>query len=215
MLFWLICLRGFRRSSPKLSALALTFHKSGSPDDIQKAEGWLELCEKLFGVRNAFFTGDAIVALADLYRRAGRYAEAEDLLKRALPMREKLFGKDEYRVGDCLNYLATVYHAQGKEAEAEPLYQRSLAIYEKALGSNHSYTATALYCLAELYSHQKRYAEAEPFYKRAITSMEQSNHPDLPEALGNYAALLKETGKTSEAFSLELKAKEIRSKRED
>jgi tetratricopeptide (TPR) repeat protein len=81
-------------------------------------------------------------------RDEGRYAEAEQLLKRAAAIREKTLGPDDPDLAESLNYLAAVYQAQGRYAKAEPLYKRALAINEKALGPDHSDVATILNNLA-------------------------------------------------------------------
>jgi hypothetical protein len=43
-----------------------------------------------------------------MYRHEGRYGEAEALLKRALAIRERAFGKDNPNVANTLNNLALV-----------------------------------------------------------------------------------------------------------
>ena len=60
--------------------------------------------------------------------RAGRYAEAESLIKRALATKERWLGAEHFGVAESLNDLAGLYYIQGRYAEAEPLVKRSLAI---------------------------------------------------------------------------------------
>jgi tetratricopeptide (TPR) repeat protein len=72
--------------------------------------------------------------LAALYRKQGRYVEAELLFKRSLAIREKALGLDHPAVAESLNSLAALYKEQGRYAEAEPLYKRALAILEKTIG---------------------------------------------------------------------------------
>ena len=75
--------------------------------------------------------------LAEIYRKQGKYAQAEPLYKRSLAIMEKALGPEHPSVATSLNNLALLYQAQGKYAEAEPLYKRALAIVEKALGPEH------------------------------------------------------------------------------
>jgi len=89
--------------------------------------------------------GDEAAALdtkaGELYR-AGKYADAIQLARRALALREKALGPDHPDVALSLANLGLLYDRQGRYADAEPLYQRSLAIREKALGRDHPYVAT-------------------------------------------------------------------------
>ncbi len=69
--------------------------------------------------------------------------------------------------------------------------------------------------MASLYYLQGNYAEAEPLYKRALAILEKtlgSEHPRVATALKNYAALLRETGRSDEAAKMEARAKAIRAK---
>ncbi len=57
--------------------------------------------------------------------------------------------------------------------------------------------------------------EAEPLFKCALTIREEAlgpEHPDLAQSLENYAALLRQTGRSAEATEMEARAKAIRAK---
>ncbi len=59
------------------------------------------------------------------------------------------------------------------------------------------------------------FAEAEPLNKRALSIVEKALGPDHPHVatnLMNYAALLRKTGRGTEAVKLEARAKAIRAK---
>ncbi len=76
--------------------------------------------------------------------------------------------------------------------------------------------AASLNNLAELYLLQGRYTEAEPLYKRSLAIWEKAlgaEHPDVATSLENYSALLRETGRGSEAVKLETRARAIRAER--
>ncbi len=75
--------------------------------------------------------------------------------------------------------------------------------------------AASLNNLAGLYHTQSKYAEAEPLYQRALTIREKalgSEHPDVAQSLENYAALLRETGRSDEAARMKARAKAIQAK---
>ena len=63
--------------------------------------------------------------LADT-QEAGRYSDAESMLKSAIEQAEKL--GDEPSLNRSLEALARLYEAEGKYREALPLYLKSLAI---------------------------------------------------------------------------------------
>src|SRR5689334_51780 len=94
----------------------------------------------------------------ELYQ-AGRYEEAEPLLKEALAQSQREFGSEDPVIASLSSRLALLYDAQGRYAEAEPLYKRAIALDEKALGPEHPGLATDLSNLAGLYDAQGRYAE--------------------------------------------------------
>ena len=56
--------------------------------------------------------GQTLNNLAIVYRRQGKYSEAEGLYKRALAIREKALGANHGDVGQTLNNLALVYLEQ-------------------------------------------------------------------------------------------------------
>jgi len=67
--------------------------------------------------------------------------------------------------------------------------------------------ANPLNGLANLYKEQGKYAEAEPLFQRALRIWEQALGPDHPRtrtAVRNYAEMLREMGRESEASELEV-----------
>ncbi len=66
-----------------------------------------------------------------------------------------------------------------------------------------------------MYQAQGRYAEAGSLYRRALAIKEKAlgpEHPRVATTLENYAALLRKTGRTTEATKMEARAKAIRAK---
>ena len=63
---------------------------------------------------------DAAALNAELVRlyREGKHAEATEIAKRVLDIREKALGPEHRDVGSALNNLATLYRDQGRTAEA-------------------------------------------------------------------------------------------------
>ena len=58
----------------------------------------------------------SISNLANVYQNQARYAEAEQLFKRALAIREAAFGPDHLHVADALSSLGGGYLQQGRLA---------------------------------------------------------------------------------------------------
>ncbi|MBQ9578460.1 MAG: tetratricopeptide repeat protein, partial [Ottowia sp.] len=149
------------------------------------------------------------------YRKQARYAEAEQLHKRALAIWEKQFGAEDTFVAIELNNLATLYDDQARYADAEPLHKRALAIREKARGAEHPDVAQSLNNLAELYRRQARYADAEPLLKRTITIFEKqfgTEHLNVATSLNNLATLYKAQARYADAEPLYKRALAIEEK---
>ena len=73
--------------------------------------------------------------------------------------------------------------------------------------------ATSLNNLAELYRAQGHCADAEPLYRRALAIREKalgSEHPAIAQILENYAALLRDAGRSAEDAAIEVRGKTIR-----
>jgi CHAT domain-containing protein len=144
--------------------------------------------------------------------KAGQYAEAMRLYKRALLIAEAAVGKDHPEVTKVLNPLANLYMAQGQYEEAVSLRERALAITEAAPGKDPSGVAAALNNLAYLYVTQGQYARAEPLFDRALTIWEAApgkEHLDVATALNNLAHLYKAQGNYEKALPLFKRALEI------
>jgi tetratricopeptide (TPR) repeat protein len=124
--------------------------------------------------------------LADVYHTQGRYAEAAELLERALVIVEKTNSPEAPLVAEVLNQLAVVYHVQGQDAKAEPLQKRALAIREKAFYPKHPEVVESLNNLADIYRTTRRYAEAESLYKRVLEIRE--DYQSLNNLAGVYYA---------------------------
>ena len=112
-----------------------------------------------------------------MYLQAGKYNEAEPILKQCLVVFEKSLGPDHPVVAEALSNLAVLYVDRGRFAAAEPLIVRAMGVREKALGPEHPEVAASLNNLAILYRNQGRYAEAEPLHRRASRSGRRRSDP--------------------------------------
>ena len=131
-----------------------------------------------------------------------RYTEAEGLFKRALAIRERLFGSEHPDVAMSFSNLAALYDHQGRYEEAEPLFKRALSIHEGTSDPNPVNVALVLNNLAAFYYNQERYAEAESLYERSLAIRERvlgPDHPGVATSLNNLAALYHHQGRYAEA----------------
>jgi tetratricopeptide (TPR) repeat protein len=80
--------------------------------------------------------------LGRLYSGTGAILKAEQLLRRALTIRERLLGPDHSAVAASVNALAVVLSVEKRYAESGPLFLQALAIQERRIGSTHPSVAT-------------------------------------------------------------------------
>ncbi|MBV9760328.1 MAG: tetratricopeptide repeat protein [Acidobacteriaceae bacterium] len=142
---------------------------------------------------------DAMVLnnLALSWARAGDFASAEPLFRRALAINRAALGEAHPVVAKDLNNLGQLLEVKGDYSEAEPLLRQALAIDEKALGPDHPDVAMNLNNLAILLRTKGDYAEAEPLFRRALAILEKTlgpNHLNLAKTLNNFAQLLQLKG---------------------
>jgi tetratricopeptide (TPR) repeat protein len=144
-----------------------------------------------------------------------QYADAGPLFRRALAIREKVFGIEHVSVASSLNNLAGLYYNIGKYTEAESIWNRALTITENAFGNEDMRVATMLNNLAELYTKQGRYVQAEPLYDQSLAIYRKTlgdEHPSVAVSFNNLAELYLQQGKYAEAEPLLKRALDIKEK---
>ncbi|MBN8901772.1 MAG: tetratricopeptide repeat protein, partial [Rhodospirillales bacterium] len=147
-----------------------------------------------------------------LYKDAGRFADAEKALQRALAAGRMRHGDDHPNVAATMGNLATVLEGQSRFSEAEDLYKKALAVYERLFGSSHALTAIGLNNLANVYADQSRTQDAAGLQQRVVAIQEKAAGPDSPEvarALNNLANSYRELGRRDEAIPLYERAQRI------
>ena len=147
--------------------------------------------------------------------RAGKYAKAAVVARRAVALAERTYGRNDLWVGTTISELALIYQNMGRYAAAEPLFKRAVSIYVKAHGRNHPHVAITLNNLADLYRVQGRLSEAEPLHKRVLVIKKKAlgrNHLSIAATLNNLAVLYKDQGRYAEAEPLYKRSLSIREK---
>ena len=186
------------------------------PEAVRVAEIWIpillkdEVQEKMPRV-----VSDGFVQTGELYVAQGRYAQAEELLKRAVTLRERVHGSGHPVVVTTMNYLSFIYRAQAKHNEAEAIARQALTTSEKVLGPDHPSVAQSLSALAAVYEAQGKYTDAETLYKRALEIWQKAFGEDdlqVAQGLGDYSRLLRKMNRDAVAEKSDSLAKAIRAK---
>ena len=98
--------------------------------------------------------------------------EAEELVRKALDVRERTLGADHPSVATLLDHLALVFEVQGRLGEAGALRQRALRITGDAFGEGHLNLVPSLRGYAGLLRRMGREAEARLLEARAAAITE-------------------------------------------
>ena len=110
---------------------------------------------------------DRAIAVAKPLIHAGRYAEADAVLRPALDKAMRQFGSDDLRTARVLNALGMVDKYTGRYGEGEGFYRRALAIVERSAPVDPLVVADILHNMGGLEHARERFADGEPFARRA------------------------------------------------
>ena len=104
---------------------------------------------------------ESIDRVGDELMRTARYEEAEQVYRRAIMLKEKVFGKETFHVTVSMENLAFLFSKQGKYEEAERIFRKTSAIRKSILGKDNYHTGLSLCGLVNMLQNQKRYVEAQ------------------------------------------------------
>ena len=140
---------------------------------------------------------NALHGLAELQARGGRFADADELLERALVLRRTHDPDNRAGLLPLLEARARIYARSGRVEEAEALSREILALSQDTFGHDSPRLAEPLEELADLKVRQERPDEAVPLIEESARLLWQSGGPDQPElaqVLDKQAALLRKAG---------------------
>lgn len=106
--------------------------------------------------------------LGNLYFNLDLYTEAENAIKRALAIREKVQGPNGELVADSLNDLGMIYLTEGKTSEAKSLIERALGIRQKILKPDDEDIASSLQSMASVNHKEGKLKDSMAALKRAL-----------------------------------------------
>ena len=148
------------------------------------------------------------------------------MYKRALMIRESVFGNAHPEVAASYNSLGRLYDEQGQLIDAESYYSRALDVMTLVLADNphiinsnsrtaSTYRAQAYHNRARLFHQQGKYADADNLFGAALVIMRSTfgeKHAEVARGYENYAMLLRDMGRIDEAKEKEGYARTIRSR---
>lgn len=146
--------------------------------------------------------------LALVYRRQGRYSEAESLNQKALGIQRQMIGTGTTDVARTLNYLAILNRLQGNLDKAEEFHRQAVAIAERSSETSPLFVVI-LNSLAYTHQLQGKYTEAERIYRRAMGVVEKRTGDagiEMAELQNDLAEAYLLQGRNEEARSLLLLA---------
>jgi tetratricopeptide (TPR) repeat protein len=154
------------------------------------------------------------VGILDRYR--ARYADAEARFRRALAIKEVVYGHDHPEVAHTLTMLSIVVRLQGDLPGARVLLERALRMIEAAPGPDNPELARALGNLGDVARREGNLFEARALLERALHIQETAcghDHPDVAVTLGNLGIVTQLQGDLSGARTLHERALQIKEAR--
>ncbi|MBL7133054.1 MAG: ATP-binding protein [Phycisphaerae bacterium] len=117
-----------------------------------------------------------------LYLRGrAEFAQAKEVIGRALKIHEKAYGKNHPNVATSVNNLGSVLSDLGDRAGAKKCFERALKIDEKAYGKHHPNVATSVNNLGSVLRALGDLPQAKKCFKRALKIDEDAFGPDHPK----------------------------------
>jgi CHAT domain-containing protein len=176
-------------------------------DDEKLLQQGLAILDRTYGAKasQAPDYSKVLNDLGNLYRDAGRLAEAEASLRKSYQIERANSGDNSPNTAASLGNLGLVLDSESRFAEAEDCFNQTLTINERIYGPNHPAVVFALNNLAANYNDQGRTAEAVALQQRVLAINEKIAGPDAPDvarSLMNLAGSYKELGRPADALPL-------------
>jgi tetratricopeptide (TPR) repeat protein len=155
--------------------------------------------------------------LGGALQQLGKYAEAEQITRRAVTLIEAVREENDPEIAVMLNNLGLFLGEQGKYEEAEDVHRRVLQWRERFLGAKHSDVAVSLINLGRVQYEQEEWVNAKQSFDRAfviLTDIPEEQRTDeqyeyLVMCANNLALIYVEEKKYDQAEQFYLKAMEI------
>jgi tetratricopeptide (TPR) repeat protein len=119
--------------------------------------------------------------LGRLYLALGRLEPSEHHLRRALSLRQAIFGELAPDTIESLRYLAALLLERDQVAEAEMLLEHAVLDGTQALGPHDPEVARATFDLGRLRERQERFAEAAALCRAAVQALHEGTTAARPD----------------------------------
>jgi CHAT domain-containing protein len=149
----------------------------------------------------------------ELLREMGNFDGAEKYYRKALELREKVFGAGNQDVAWLNEYVGEIMLIKGKYNEAERFIRKAMAIQENAKHAQPYHIGMFTQNLGKLYYNQGKYDESEKAFKRSLEICESvygPNFGDLVYVINKISILYNTLGRFNDAENYLLRGIKIR-----
>jgi tetratricopeptide (TPR) repeat protein len=197
-----------------LLGLAKCFSHLGNFTEAEQLYGrLLEMDKSMFGNEHEEVVYD-LGELAALYKRAGKFQQAESLLQHAIAI-AKTSSQSEDDLGPIFNDMAQVSCCLGKTVEAEDWLKRASAVCKPRASQKTKLHADILITRASLAAQNSHSQEATQMIDEAVEIMEMitgGEHPDLADLLESASSVMRNAKFPEEADAFVRRAAAIRAR---
>jgi tetratricopeptide (TPR) repeat protein len=156
-------------------------------------------------VRDAGKESNRLFDLAVQKQKAGKNAEAEQLYRRSLLIRERIWGSKDPAVTKIMGVIAELMRKRGDLAGAEVCYHAVLTTELKHYGAGTYELVPTLEKLGQICFAQKKYSDSYNYFQQVYTQRSRKLGVDSPETITAALELSKayyESGNFSDAAEL-------------
>lgn len=180
----------------------LSLNEAGNPVPLRAWQPHLRWVTDAALTRRDKRSADLCNGLASHLRRIGDYPTAQRYYKRALDIRQDLFGERHADTAESFNSLGVLFKSLGEFTLAQDYYERALSIRREVLGDRHQLTARTLNNLGALFRAKGELEEARAYYEEALSIRRDvlgEDHLDTARSFNSLGWLLKDLGMLEEA----------------
>ncbi len=156
-------------------------------------------------VRDAGKESNRLFDLAVQKQKAGKNAEAEQLYRRSLLIRERIWGSKDPAVTKIMGIIAELMRKRGDLAGAEVCYHAVLTTELKSYGAGTYELVPTLEKLGQICFDQKKYSDSYNYFQQVYTQRSRKLGVDSPATITAALELSKayyESGNFSDAADL-------------
>ncbi len=148
---------------------------------------------------------EMLTVIGDIYRRLGRYAAAETVLRRATSVHRQMEAPSPADVLQAQRLLGLTLMDRSQFEQADSLLRHVVAAHRSAAGADPAARAASIQALGHVQFMQGRYAEAETLAREALALRTRHlgpAHPDVVRSQQALASALADQGDIEDAEAL-------------